>query len=171
MKKNIVLIGFMGTGKSSVGFKLAMKLKKEFIDMDREIENVSGMTVAEIFRRYGEVRFRSEESLMAKKLSQRDDLVIATGGGLVLLAENIEALRENGILVLLEAKPEDIHARVSRKKGTRPLLKGNITVDDIAKLLDERQPYYACADIRVNTSNKDLDAVIEEILGQLRQYQ
>lgn len=171
MKKNIVLIGFMGTGKSSVGFKLAMKLKKEFIDMDREIETVSGMTVTELFRRYGELRFRSEESLMAKKLSLREDLVIATGGGLVLLPENIEALRQNGIIVLLEAKAEDIHARVSRKKGTRPLLKGAFSVEDIQKLLDERKPYYDCADIRVNTSNKDLDTVIEEILHKLNQHQ
>jgi len=168
MKKNIVLIGFMGTGKSSVGFKLSTRLKKEFIDMDREIENVSGMSVTEIFRRYGELRFRSEESLMAKKLGKRDNLVIATGGGLVLLEENIAALRENGIIVLLEAKPEDIYARVNRKKGTRPLLKGASKVEDIEKLLQERQDYYACADFRVNTSDKDVDTIVEEILRMIK---
>ncbi len=168
MKKNIVLIGFMGTGKSSVGFKLSNRLKKEFIDMDREIENVSGMSVTEIFRRYGELRFRSEESLMAKKLGKRDNLVIATGGGLVLLEENIAALRENGIIILLEAKPEDIYARVNRKKGTRPLLKGASKVEDIEKLLQERQDYYACADFRVNTSDKDVDTIVEEILRMIK---
>ncbi|CFX48577.1 Shikimate kinase/Threonine synthase-like 1 [Syntrophomonas zehnderi OL-4] len=171
MKKNIVLIGFMGTGKSSVGSKLAMKLNKEFVDMDREIENISGMTVTEIFRRFGELRFRSEESLMAKKLSLRDNLVIATGGGTVLLPENIEVLRQNGIIILLEATAQDIHTRVSRKKGTRPLLKGSYTAEDIQHLLDERKPYYDCADIRVNTSSKDLDAVIEEIINELNQYE
>jgi shikimate kinase len=167
MHNNIVLIGFMGTGKSSVGLKLATRLKRDFVDMDREIENVSGMSINEIFRRYGERRFRSEESLMAKKLSQRRNLVIATGGGLVLVPENIAALRQNGVIVLLEARAEDIWARVNRKRGTRPMLKGAASVADIQKLLDHRADYYDCADIRVNTSDKELDAVIREILQQL----
>jgi shikimate kinase len=167
MHNNIVLIGFMGTGKSSVGLKLATRLKKDFVDMDREIENVSGMSINEIFRRYGERRFRSEESLMAKKLSQRGNLVIATGGGLVLVPENIAALRQNGVIVLLEARAEDIWARVNRKRGTRPMLKGAASVADIQKLLDHRADYYDCADISVNTSDKELDAVIREILQQL----
>lgn len=167
MHNNIVLIGFMGTGKSSVGLKLATRLKRDFVDMDREIENVSGMSINEIFRRYGERRFRSEESLMAKKLSQRRNLVVATGGGLVLVPENIAALRQNGVIVLLEARAEDIWARVNRKRGTRPMLKGAASVADIQKLLDHRAAYYDCADIRVNTSDKELDAVIREILQQL----
>jgi shikimate kinase len=167
MHNNIVLIGFMGTGKSSVGLKLATRMKKDFVDMDREIENVSGMSINEIFRRYGERRFRSEESLMAKKLSQRRNLVIATGGGLVLVPENIAALRQNGVIVLLEARAEDIWARVNRKRGTRPMLKGAASVADIQKLLDHRADYYDCADISVNTSDKELDAVIREILQQL----
>lgn len=169
MHKNIVLIGFMGTGKSSVGVRLAARLKKEFIDMDREIENVSGMSVSDIFRRYGERRFRSEETLMAKKLGQRENLVIATGGGVVLVPENIEILRQNGTIILLEARAEDIWARVNRKKGTRPLLKGAASTKDIEKLLAERAAYYDCADIRVNTSNKELDTIIQEILLQLEE--
>ena len=83
MGKNLVLIGFMGTGKSSVGIRLAQKLKRKFVDMDREIELICGMSVADIFKRYGEVRFRSEESLMAAKLGKAQDLVISTGGGAV----------------------------------------------------------------------------------------
>jgi shikimate kinase len=78
MSKNIVLIGFMGTGKSTVGIKLAQRLKRQFVDIDKEIENLNGMSVNDIFRRYGEIRFRSEEKLMAAKLSKRDNLVIAT---------------------------------------------------------------------------------------------
>lgn len=170
MHNNIVLIGFMGTGKSSVGLKMAHRLKKEFVDMDREIENVCGMSVSEMFRRYGERRFRSEESLMAKKLGQRENLIIATGGGLVLVPENIAALRQNGTIVLLEARAEDIWDRVNLKKGTRPMLKGATTVADIQKLLEERAAYYDCADIRVNTSGKEIDAVIREILQQLEQF-
>ena len=167
MHNNIVLIGFMGTGKSSVGFRLAARLKKEFIDMDREIENVSGMSISDIFRRYGERRFRSEETLMSKKLSQRENLVIATGGGVVLAPENVAMLRQNGVIVLLEAGAEDIWNRVNRKKGTRPLLKSAASVEDIEKLLAERAPYYNCADIRVDTSNKELETIIQEILLQM----
>ncbi|HQE24133.1 MAG TPA: shikimate kinase, partial [Syntrophomonadaceae bacterium] len=84
MGKNIILTGFMGTGKSSVGTRLAERLNREFVDMDREIERLTGMTISQLFRRYGEVRFRSEEKLMAKKLAGQSDLVIATGGGIVL---------------------------------------------------------------------------------------
>ena len=168
MNKNIVLIGFMGTGKSSVGSRLAQRLKREFVDMDREIERVSNMTVAEIFRKHGEVRFRSEEQLMVKKLSQRSNLVIATGGGVVLSSENVDHLKRNGILVCLDASPEDIFARVSRKKGIRPLLKKGTTEEDIRLMLEEREPYYRCADIRVNTSEKDVDAVVNDLLQQLK---
>lgn len=169
MQKNIVLIGFMGTGKSSVGSRLAAKLNWEFVDMDREIENINGISVSEIFRRYGERRFRSEESLMVKKLSLRDHLVIATGGGVVLEAENIAILRQNSIIILLEAKAQDIWARVNRKKGTRPLLKGASSSEDIEKLLAARAKHYDCADIRINTSDKDLEYIIDEIMQKIEE--
>lgn len=169
MDKNIVLIGFMGTGKSSVGSRLAAHFKWEFIDMDREIENIIGMSVSEIFRRYGERRFRSEENLMAKKLSRCNKLVIATGGGTVLNSENIAVLRENGIIVLLEARAEDIWDRVNRKKGTRPLLKGASSVEDIEKILAERADYYNCADICINTSDREIDDIIRETIMKLQQ--
>jgi shikimate kinase len=170
MGKNIVLIGFMGTGKSSIGIRLAQKLKMEFVDMDREIETVIGMSVAEIFKLYGEVRFRSEELLMARKVGMLEDTVIATGGGTVLVDENVTTLKNNGILICLDASPADIFDRVNRKRGTRPLLKKNISVEDIQKLLQEREVFYDCADIRVNTSAKDLDGVIKEVLEALNSY-
>jgi shikimate kinase len=169
MRKNIVLIGFMGTGKSSVGSRLAAKLNWEFIDMDREIENINGMSVSEIFRRYGERRFRSEETLMAKKLASRDNLVIATGGGVVLEAENIAILRPNSIIILLEARAQDIWARVNRKKGTRPLLKGVSGAEDIEKLLAARAEQYSCADFCINTSDKELELIIQEILQKIEE--
>jgi len=168
MAKNVVLIGFMGTGKSSIGIRLAQKLKRKFVDMDREIEMVCDMSVAEIFKRYGEVRFRSEERLMAAKLGREQDLIISTGGGAVLVRENMTALQENGILICLEASPADIFARVNRKKGTRPLLRNNISVADIERLLQEREPFYAQADVRINTSGKDFEQIIREILQVLQ---
>lgn len=163
MGKKIVLIGFMGTGKSAVGTKLAEKLNMEFVDMDREIEKVTGLPIVHIFRRYGEVRFRSEEKLMAKKLGKRRNLVIATGGGSVLDEENVAALRENAVLIHLESDPEEILERVNRKKGTRPLLKKDTTVEDIREMLQKREKFYACADIKINTAGKYLDQVVEEI--------
>lgn len=168
MEKNIVLIGFMGTGKSSIGIKLAEKLNMKFVDMDREIEKLTGMTVSELFRRHGEIRFRSEERLMAQKLSRQKNLVIATGGGVVLKEENIEVLRKNGILICLTANPEDIFERVRRKRANRPLLKKNLQVKDIENMLKEREPFYAVADFKVNTSGREIDEVVEEIIDYIK---
>lgn len=171
MGKNIVLIGFMGTGKSSVGLRLAHKLKKEFVDIDQEIENVSGMSIAEMFKHHGETRFRAEESLMVNKLGEREDMIIATGGGVVLLKENIAALKKNGILVCLDASLEDIFERVNRKKGSRPLLKKNTQIEDISALLKVREPYYAdAADIRVKTSNRKQDDIVNEIIREIGKH-
>ena len=106
MRKNIVLIGFMGTGKTAVGRRLARRLKRKFVDTDAEIEKITGKTIAQIFARDGATRFRSEEALLVKKLAPKEGLVISTGGGLVLNPENVRLLRENGIFVALAADPD-----------------------------------------------------------------
>jgi len=168
MGKNIVLLGFMGTGKSTVGMKVAEKLKMQFIDMDREIEKLTGMSIPTLFKKHGETRFRSEEQLMAKKLSDQSNLVIATGGGVVLNQDNIEALRQTGTLLCLDADAETILARVNRKKGSRPLLGKNPTLEDIEKMLQEREPYYAQADYRVDTSSKEMSAIVKEIIKLIK---
>lgn len=168
MGKNIVLIGFMGTGKSTVGMRLAERLHMEFVDMDREIERVTGMSISQLFKKHGETRFRSEEQLMAQKLGQRSNLVIATGGGVVLYPENVEALKQNGILIGLEASPDVIMSRVSRKKSNRPLLSKNTTTADIEKMLSAREEYYGCADIRINTTSQELNKVVNEIIAQVK---
>lgn len=164
MGKNIVLIGFMGTGKSAVGMKLAQRLRCDFVDMDREIEELMGMSISRIFRQHGEIRFRSEEALMTKKIASKENQIIATGGGFVLQEQNFEALRDNSIFVCLEADPEIIFERVNRKKGTRPLLKKDAGIDDVKTMLQEREEYYARADIKVDTSNKGLEQVVDEII-------
>ncbi len=168
MGKNIVLIGFMGTGKSTVGIKLAERLKMQFIDMDREIEKLTGMSIPMLFKKHGEIRFRSEEQLMSEKLGQRSNLVIATGGGVVLNRDNFEALRKSGILICLDADPKVILARVNRKKGSRPLLKKNPGLEDIEKMLNEREEYYSLADYRVDTSGKEMDKIVQEIIQLVR---
>ncbi len=164
MGKNIILIGFMGTGKSTIGIKLAERLKMQFVDMDREIEKLTGMSIPMLFKKHGEIRFRSEEQLMSQKLGQRSNLVIATGGGVVLNSENVEALRNSGILICLDADPGVILARVNRKKGSRPLLKKNLGAEDIEKMLNDREDYYALADYRIDTSGKEMDKIVQEII-------
>lgn len=168
MGKNIVLIGFMGTGKSTVGMRLAERLHLQFVDMDREIERITGMSISQLFRKHGETRFRSEEQLMAQKLGRCSNLVIATGGGVVMQPENVAALKKNGIFVGLEASPEVIMSRVSRKKSNRPLLSKNTTIEDIEKMLVAREEYYSCADIRVDTTGQELNKVVNEIITQVR---
>jgi shikimate kinase len=168
MEKNIVLIGFMGTGKSTVGSRVALRLKRVFVDMDREIERVVGMTVSEIFKRHGEIRFRSEEKLMTQKLARESGLVIATGGGVVLEQVNMDAFSQNGIIICLEAMPDEIFKRVIRKKGTRPLLRKDLRVQDIEEMLKARESLYVQADYRVNTSGKSPEQVADEIIGIVR---
>lgn len=161
--KNIVLIGFMGTGKSSVGRRLARRLKYAFIDTDQAIEEITGLTVSQIFAKHGFKRFRGEEALLASKLADRERLVIATGGGLVLNSENVEKMQRNGVLVCLEASPETICRRV-RNKRTRPLLaKGNLAVT-VQRLLMERQGAYEIAELTVNTDKLNPEEIVDKII-------
>lgn len=161
---NLVLIGFMGTGKTTVGKKAAKELAMEFVDTDKEIEKVTGLTVSEIFAKYGEVRFRSEEQAAVRRLTQGGNRVIATGGGVVLNPENMELLRASGIVISLIAAPEVIYERVRRKK-TRPLLASSDLLATIKKLLQERADLYRVADAVVDTSNMSLLQVRDEVVG------
>lgn len=159
--RNIVLIGFMGTGKSTVGKRLAQSLSWNFVDTDCEIGEVTSLSVSEIFRRHGETRFRSEESIVVTRLSQQEQLVIATGGGTVLNPLNLSALAKNGIVIALHASLEAILSRIGHKND-RPLLKG--PREAIEKLWSERQNVYVQADYIVDTSQKNVDEVVKEIL-------
>lgn len=164
--KNIVIVGFMATGKSTVGRRLAQRLGRAFIDTDKEIETVTGKTVAQIFARDGAVRFRSEEALVVKKLSLREDLVIATGGGIVLDPENVRLLKERGILIALTAPPDVIYQR-ARGKKTRPLLAGGDLREKINALLKEREDIYKVADLTVNTGVCNVNETVEQIIAYL----
>ncbi len=171
MQNNIFLIGFMGSGKSSIGVRLARKLKRTFVDTDREIEKVTGMTVAELFRRHGEVRFRSEEKLMLNKLTSRENLVIAAGGSLTPEEGSREIFGKNSIIICLKAPPEEIFARVNRKKGSRPLLKKAFTLEDVEKLMEQYRDYEEIADFTVNTGGKPQEQIVDEIIDRLREGQ
>ncbi|HWI54805.1 MAG TPA: shikimate kinase [Desulfobacteria bacterium] len=160
---NLVLTGFMGTGKTTVGRKLAGRLGMGFVDTDQDIEQVTEMTISEIFDKHGETRFRSEETAAAKRVGQKDKQVIATGGGIVLKQENMDILKENGIIICLSATPDAIYQRLKNSKN-RPLLQTENPREKIMELLDERRPYYAKADAVVDTSGRAVDDIVNEII-------
>jgi len=160
----------MGTGKSTVGRRLAHRLNRKFIDTDTEIESVTGKTVAQIFARYGVVRFRSEEALLVKKLALQEGLVISTGGGMVLNPENVRLLKKNGVLIGLTASPEIIFNRVKNKKSRPLLAKGNLK-EQVEDLLKERQGAYDVAEYTVDTGVFPQEEVIEMIVRYLEEKQ
>lgn len=160
--KNIVLIGFMGTGKTVIGRRLARLLNLEFIDTDSEIEKLTGKTVAQIFAKDGVVRFRSEEKLLVKKLARRSNLVIATGGGMVLDPDNLHLLKANGILIALTASPETIYTRVKTSRNRPLLLHGNMK-NKIKELLQERENAYKAAEVTIDTGKCSISEAVEQI--------
>jgi shikimate kinase len=167
MKDNIVLIGFMGTGKTSIGIRLARTLNRQFVDTDAEIVKILGMPVKEIFKKLGEVRFRSEEKLLIQKLSAQKNQVISTGGGSIQHSENLAIFQDNSMIVCLTASPEEIISRVNRKKGTRPLLGKKVDVPLIEAMLEERKEFYQQADHFISTDNRDFQLICQEIIDLL----
>lgn len=163
MKKNIVLVGFMGTGKTSVGKELAKRLKTKFIEIDEKIEKKEGKTIDEIFKEKGEQYFRQVEQKIAKEVADISFATISTGGGIVINEENIKNLKKNGIIVCLEAKPEVIFDRV-KKETHRPLLKVENPGQRIKELLEKRKLFYQKADFHIDTSNLSVSQVVNKII-------
>ncbi len=164
--RNIVLTGFMGTGKTEVGRILARRLGYTFLDADSIIEQEQNMSITEIFQRFGEAHFRDIESDVIKRLSEKDRVVISTGGGAVLREENMENLRRKGVIICLTASPETILKRTSND-SSRPLLQVEDPLKRIRELLEFRMPYYEKADIMVDTEGKNPVEVVEEIMKQI----
>jgi shikimate kinase len=162
--KNIVLTGFMGTGKTAVGRELARILNMKFIDIDHEIEQAEAMPVKDVFSSRGEAYFREVEARMIQKFSAARRVIIATGGGAVLREENLAALREHGVIFCLTARPETICERTGRNDD-RPLLQGDDRMQNIRELLSRRSPFYENAGIMVATDNKTPLQIAEEIIG------
>lgn len=150
MGKNVVLVGFMGTGKSVVGKILAEKMERKFVDLDEEIVKDVGMTINDIFEYYGEDHFRDLESKKIEGLSSKDNLVIATGGGALIREENVERLREKGVLICLTASAKEILRRVENQTH-RPLLNVEDKVAEIERRLKERQIIYSLADMSIDS--------------------
>lgn len=164
---NIALIGFMGTGKSTVGPLLAHALGRKFIDLDKEIERREGCFIHEIFASRGEAGFRALETKLIAELGHEEDLVIACGGGAVLTESNREALRAGSKLVRLTASPQTVLERVG-KLGDRPLLGGSPTYAAVAELMTQREPIYVeAADLTVDTDGLSPQDVCERIMTGL----
>lgn len=162
--RNLVLVGFMGTGKTSVGREVACILGLRFIDTDALIESSTGMPVSEIFARRGEAEFRDLEARAVAEAAAGQGAVITTGGGALERAENIERLRAGGYIVNLMAGPAEIYGRLSRTGfGSRPLLAGADPLERITALLAAREAGYARAHARVDTTGKDVGEVAAEV--------
>ncbi|MGC9046276.1 MAG: shikimate kinase [Thermodesulfovibrio sp.] len=164
--KNIVLIGFMGTGKSSVGKILSKKLGFKFIDVDKVIEKTTGMKISEIFSRFGEPCFRDIESEVINLITQKNRQVIATGGGVVLREENMKKLKENGVIFCLKASENVIFERVKHCKD-RPLLQVENPEKRIKELLEKRKHLYEKADFCIDTEGLTPEQVTEKIIERL----
>ena len=157
----------MGTGKTSVGKILGKKLKKTVLDVDQWIESKEKRSIAEIFEKDGEAYFRRVEKEAVRAVASETDVVITTGGGVVLDAENMKALSENAWVVALHASPEVIYQRVKNSRH-RPLLQGPDKLSEITKIMKARKLLYDRADISLDTDQKSAGHVAELILKALK---
>ncbi|OQY09125.1 MAG: hypothetical protein B6I28_03600 [Fusobacteriia bacterium 4572_132] len=163
MKKNIVLTGYMGTGKTTIGNNLAKEMGMKFIDTDELIEKKAGIKISEIFKNFGEEKFREIETEVAKEMLKINNSIISTGGGIVLKDKNMEYLRKNGIVFLLWASPETIYNRIKNNKN-RPLLRVKNPQKKIEEMLEEREvKYKESNDFEIITDQKSIYGIILEI--------
>lgn len=166
----VVLTGFMGTGKTRIGERLAARLGRPFVDTDALVERHEGRSVAAIFAAAGEAHFRAAERRAVAEACGVADAVIATGGGAIVDPVNRETLRAAAPIVCLTARPDIILARAKRHGETRPLLQGDDPGARIAALLAERADAYARADLTLDTSDRGIDDVVADIEAFLRTH-
>lgn len=168
--KRIVLTGYMGTGKSSVGRRLAQRLRYRFVDLDEEVKTDAGLSISDIFAQFGEPHFRRLESAALHKVCSGERLVIATGGGAVIDEENRKLIRQDALVVNLTADAREILARLA-DENVRPLLKNGKSIDSIQTMLDAREAFYADADVRINTTGKSVEEITETVIAILKEQQ
>ncbi len=161
--ENIILFGFMGTGKTAVGKLLAEKLNMEYVDMDDIIEEKEKISITKIFATKGEPYFRKVESEVAKEIAEKQGLVVATGGGVVLNPENIRMLEKTGVGICLSASAETIYNRV-KDETHRPLLKVKDPLKKIVDLLNFRAPYYAKVSHQIDTTSMSVPEIVKRII-------
>ena len=163
----IFLIGYMGSGKSTVGKKLAAKLDFNFVDVDSFIEQEYKISINDFFKKYGEEKFRDIEHLALLEIIENDNLIISTGGGLPCFNNNMQIIKENGVSIYLKLNVNGLYSRLVNSKKKRPLIQG-MAEDDLKKFIEkqlsEREQYYLQSDFIVegiNVDYKNLKAIIE----------
>lgn len=163
-KNNIILIGMMGAGKSTVAKELHKKLKNfTLIDTDNEIEKFENCTISEIFENKGEKYFRNIETQIIKKLCDKNYQIIATGGGIFEKEENRNILKQNGTTIYLRATAKNLYDRI-KNETHRPLLKNGFGINNIEEILNKRDPNYAQADLTIDTNDKIFYNIVNEII-------
>lgn len=163
-KENIVLIGFMGCGKTTIGEKLAYKLNYNFVDSDKQLQKEAGTNINDIFKLYGENYFRQLENSIISSIAKLKKQVIATGGGIIKNENNIRLLKKSGIILYLKASPEHIYNNI-KNDTSRPLLQCEDKFGKIKELLNERENLYQIyCDIIIEVSNHSIDNIINQII-------
>jgi shikimate kinase len=165
--RSVVLVGMMGSGKSSIGRRLAGRLAIPFVDADSEIEIAAGMTIPEIFDRHGEPYFRAGEARVIARLLDNGPQVLATGGGAYMSRDTRAAIRAKAVSIWLKAELDVLMKRIKRRTD-RPLLKSGDPAVTLTALIAERYPVYAEADLTVLSRDVPHDAIVEEIVAALR---
>lgn len=167
--QNIFLVGPMGAGKSTIGRQLAQSLGYEFQDSDHEIQRRTGVDIATIFEFEGEEGFRNRERTVIEELAQQDNIVLATGGGAVMVAENRQQLAARGLVIYLHCSPEQQYSRTARDRS-RPLLDTDDPQQRLKDLMAEREPVYRqVADLVVSTERRGTSSVVKEIRRRLEE--
>ena len=165
----LILIGFMGSGKTTVGQALSDKLKLTFVDTDQLIEQQQGCSISQIFEQFGETTFRQLETELLKELQKEEKpLIISTGGGLPLKEDNVRILKELGFVIMLDVNKFTVLSRL-KKDTTRPLLKGDNVEEKVENLLAFRRQYYeAAADINVDVNTSSVEQIVNVICSSYR---
>jgi shikimate kinase len=166
--RSLVLVGMMGAGKSSIGRKLAQRLNLPFVDADAEIERAAGMSISDIFTEHGEPYFRAGEARVIARLLEGGPQVLATGGGAFMHPQSREAIRAKGISVWLKAEYDVLMKRIKRRSD-RPLLKTEDPGETLRRLMQERDPVYAEADVIVHSRDVPHEIIIAEIISAVAQ--
>lgn len=165
---NVFLIGFMGVGKSTIARFLQKELGFPLVEMDERIVQEQGMSINEIFEKYGEEHFRDIESQLVVDLGNQSASIVSCGGGVVLRPENVQNMKQSGKIVFLKATPQTIYERV-KNSTDRPILNGHMNIEYISELMEKRRKRYEeAADITILTDGKTRDEVCREIIGKLR---
>lgn len=168
MNKNIILVGLMGAGKSTIGRHLAKKLNKKFLDSDHIIEERTGVDISTIFEIEGEQGFREREEQIIDELCQMTDIILATGGGAVLRKENRNNMQNGGHVIYLRTNADLLYSRIRYDKS-RPLMQTKNPRDTLKKLLDNREPYYLeVADSVVTTGKQKINIIVKKVEETLK---